>query len=416
MTRPEIPPGPERWAPAGPGGLVVWRARVTRALRLAATPCFVFAEEPLEERAHRLAGAFAGLPVRHWWSMKTLSLRPLLAWWKARGGGVEVVSEFELQGALALGFPVGNILVNGPAKDAWLPRWSRPGMRVNFDSLAELQALAPRARRERWRVGVRLLTRAEGNLEFPGERSQFGVLPGELSRVARLMRRHGLRPETIHFHLGTNLPSARCYQAAIEEVSEAVAAMGWQPSILDLGGGFPAEGVTDREGRRLDRDFQLAEVRSVIERALGGGRSWTEVGMENGRWWTAPAAVLALRVLAVKEGRLARVLIADGGRTLQAMVATWERHAMASLRRRTGAVCPTLVCGPTCMTFDTLGRHALPRTMTVGDVLLWRDAGAYQLSWETRFSHGAAAVVGCRGREAAVWRAAEGFPSWWATR
>ena len=45
------------------------------------------------------------------------------------------------------------------------------------------------------------------------------------------------------------------------------------------------------------------------------------------------------------------------------------------------------------MAFDNLGQHELASGVKAGDVLLWGDAGAYQLSWETRFSHGPAGVV-----------------------
>ena len=44
-------------------------------------------------------------------------------------------------------------------------------------------------------------------------------------------------------------------------------------------------------------------------------------------------------------------------------------------------------------TDDRLGRWRLPRDLTAGDVIVWCDAGAYHLPWETRFSHGLCAVV-----------------------
>jgi hypothetical protein len=44
------------------------------------------------------------------------------------------------------------------------------------------------------------------------------------------------------------------------------------------------------------------------------------------------------------------------------------------------------------MAFDQLVRKPLPRSLKPGDALLWLDAGAYHLPWETRFSHGLAEI------------------------
>ena len=82
---------------------------MARAVDRCGTPCLVFAEEPLASQGRALETAFSELPrpVEHWWSFKTLPLLPAIRWWHRRRpgaggrGGVEVVSEFELQAALA---------------------------------------------------------------------------------------------------------------------------------------------------------------------------------------------------------------------------------------------------------------------------------------------------------------------------
>ena len=56
------------------------------------------------------------IAFRHWLSLKTQPVAPLLRWWREQGRPVEVVSEFELRAALAEGFAPENILANGPAK------------------------------------------------------------------------------------------------------------------------------------------------------------------------------------------------------------------------------------------------------------------------------------------------------------
>jgi hypothetical protein len=64
------------------------------------------------------------------------------------------------------------------------------------------------------------------------------------------------------------------------------------------------------------------------------------------------------------------------------------------------------------MAFDQLARRALPADLRAGDFLIWMDAGAYHLPWETRFSHGYAAVVWEEGGVLRLIRKPERFEQW----
>jgi hypothetical protein len=65
------------------------------------------------------------------------------------------------------------------------------------------------------------------------------------------------------------------------------------------------------------------------------------------------------------------------------------------------------------MTDDRLGRWQLPESVAVGDVIVWLDAGAYHLPWETRFSHGLCPVVWFdRDEQLTVARSRESVESW----
>ena len=414
MRRP-VGAGPEEPESRGvdPGGVrSFWRRRVRSAVGASGTPALVFAEEPLVAQARRLQASFAGMPVRHWWSFKTLPLLAAVRACRRLGFGVEVVSEYELRSVLGAGIPPSDILVNGPAKHAWLPRTEVSGLWVNFDALGEVEALAGLAVERGWRVGLRLNTRSEENFEFPGVRTQFGLLGSEVSRAVDRLRRVGKEPEVLHFHLRTQVPEARLYREAAEEALGRAAEAGWTPTILDLGGGFPAERVRTRKGAPWNAGFSTERLRETLSTVRHRHPHLAAIWMENGRWLVSPSGVLVVEVLETKEGRGVRTVICDGGRTLQAMVATWERHAMFPLPVRHGRAVKTLVCGPTCMAFDNLGLHDLPTTLRNGDRLVWMDAGAYQMSWETRFSHGLGAVVWTVGKTVEVIRPREGFATW----
>jgi diaminopimelate decarboxylase len=392
-----------------------WRRLVGPIVRRGKpTPFYLFSVEPIRTALAELDARLGQMPVHHWLSCKTQPLRPLLQWWHQQGRPIEVVSEFEFLAALAEGFDPENILVNGPAKHRWLPRHARRGLSVNFDSPSEARALAPLARKLNWRCGVRLQTREEFDPETPELPTQFGMTGKEAVGTLRALKRVGVRMEIVHFHLRTNVGSASIYDRALAEAAEICQAASFAPKFLDCGGGFPPPHVMTCDGRPVDAQFQLLEIASVLKRALVRFPSAKEVWLENGRWLTARSGALVVKVLDVKDRSRMRSLICDGGRTMNALISNWEAHEIITLPERRGAKCLTTANGPTCMAFDQLARRALPRSLRAGDHLVWLDAGAYHLPWETRFSHGVAAVFWHDGWTIRRVREAETFRDWWS--
>ena len=370
-----------------------WRSRVSRAESLGArTPFFLFAAAPYAGALESLERLNMGVPKRFWLSAKTQPLPSLWRWWRRMGGGIEVVSEFEFRGALAEGFTIDQILLNGPAKQRWLPALSRPGLRVNFDSLGELKALLPLAQRDRWKIGLRLHASCEVDPQFPKFPTQFGMESDEAQMALRWIEEAGLVAEVLHFHLKTNLPDAQSLSGGLQFAIEFCQRSGWKPRQLDVGGGLPPAYTRAWGGRSYDDSMRLPDYAGLIRDAVTAIPSVDEVWLEPGRYLSAGSGVLVVGILDTKERSNCRVLICDGGRTLQALVSTWENHALHPLRIVQDEDILTAVHGPTCMAFDCLGRRPLPKSLREGDRLIWFEAGAYHLPWETRFSHGLAEV------------------------
>jgi diaminopimelate decarboxylase len=389
-----------------PETIAFWQRLVREALSLSpATPFFIFSARPLAERIGDLDAALGAagfqtspgdrpekVTCRHWLSCKTQPVAPLLRWWRQQGRGIEVVSEFELRAALAEGFAPADILVNGPAKHHWLARHDLPGLAVNFDSAAELAALLPRAVQANWRCGVRLHTGEEFDPENPEFPTQFGFTAAEAVVALRKLRRAKARAEVVSFHLRTNVSSVQVYERALAEAAGICRAARFQPRFLDIGGGLPVPHVLTRGGKVFDGEFGLRAFAERLRLAAKSFPGLREIWLENGRFVSAGSGVLVVKILDVKERRGLRQLICDGGRTLHALTSLWEQHRLLALPARSGAQTLTSVHGPTCMAFDQLARIPLPRALRAGDHLVWLEAGAYHISWETRFSHGHTAV------------------------
>ncbi|HTI69578.1 MAG TPA: hypothetical protein VMF06_06415 [Candidatus Limnocylindria bacterium] len=351
----------------------------------ATTPFYLFSPLPVRRQLALLERLDFGVPVTHWLSCKTQPLPALLEWWHRQNRPAEVVSELEYRTAWAAGFR--DILVNGPAKQRWLPEVAVPGQRVHFDSLTELRALLPQAKRQQWRVGLRLCTSQEFDPGDPTLPTQFGFDPGEVPLAVKLLRKVGLEPQQVHFHLRTNVAEAGIYAAAAAEALSICAAARWFPTILDCGGGLPPSHTRSLDGSAYGASMNLESYAQGLRRVIREAGHIRELWLENGRFVLADSGLLAIRVLDIKERRGVRQILCDGGRTMNALISTWENHALEQLVPRRGVSLDSLVYGPTCMAFDRLARTTLPQSLKPGDVLLWMDAGAYHLPWETRFSH-----------------------------
>jgi diaminopimelate decarboxylase len=206
----------------------------------------------------------------------------------------------------------------------------------------------------------------------------------EAVEALRQLREAGADVQSIHFHLGQAQQRPDAHLRAVAHVARVCDAAAFRPRYVDLGGGLPVPAAAESAVRGLWRG--IASARAHFPEL-------EQVWLENGRFVTDQAAALAVRVLDVKDRDDSRYLICDGGRTNQALAADRGLHPFLLVPERTGPLRLTTVCGPTCMTDDTLGRLLLPDDIVPGDVLVWMNAGAYHLPWETRFSQGLCAIV-----------------------
>jgi diaminopimelate decarboxylase len=350
------------------------------------TPCYVGAWAPVQAAVERIEAIAADVPIRSWLSFKTHPLPALAAGWSRSGRGVEVVSESELVTILRLRCPIDDILVNGVAKHAWLHRHPLPRLRVHFDSLREIDALLKQSLACGWRAGIRCHAPDECDARDPRFGGQFGMTPAEALEALRRLRDAGADVESIHVHLGQHRQPRGAYTRALNHIAGICHEAAFAPRFIDLGGALPAQ--DDRHWPAA-----LADLADAVRAAPESFPLLEEIWLENGRAVTHDSTVLAVRVLDLKDRDECRYAICDGGRTNHALAADRHPHPVLPLTDRPGPLRLTTLCGPTCMTDDRLGRFQLPDGLAVGDVLLWLNAGAYHMPWESRFSHGLCAIA-----------------------
>ena len=306
-----------------------WRRRAADAVALVGTPCYVAAWQPVAEALTRIEEVAGKVPLRSWLSFKTHPLPALAAEWLRAGRGVEVVSESELLTVMRLGCAVDRLLVNGVAKHTWLRRYPIHGLRVHFDSLGEIEALSALAVTCRWRVGVRCHVPDECDRREPHFSGQFGMSHAEAVEGLNRLQAAGADVQSVHFHIGQRRDSAHAYARALRHAASVCQAAAFAPRIVDLGGGLPADDDPDWQAARRDLAAAVRETPTLFP-------GLDEIWLENGRSVTHHSAVLAVRILDVKDRDECRYVICDGGRTNHALAADDHPHVVHALAERGG--------------------------------------------------------------------------------
>jgi diaminopimelate decarboxylase len=193
----------------------MWIAAAGEAARRFGTPCYIFSWPMVLRALAELSAIQNAVPVRHWLSFKSQPLRLLATEWQATGRGIEVVSDFELNAAITMGYPPKSILVNGTGKQRWLPSYGLSGLQVVFDSVEEVKSLASVARKYAWRVGLRFALESQVDADDTTFGTQFGLSESEAEQALNILKLADVVPEIAHFHIMSNISHASLYLDAI---------------------------------------------------------------------------------------------------------------------------------------------------------------------------------------------------------
>ncbi|MGM0576717.1 MAG: diaminopimelate decarboxylase [Myxococcota bacterium] len=385
------------------------------------SPLFVFSERTLVERYRELHDVFSRRhpKVRIAWSYKTNYLDGICRVFHREGAWAEVVSEFEYDKARHLGIPGERIHFNGPYKtEAVLEKVLPEGALIHIDHFDELAAAEEVARRHgiRPKVAIRLNMATASTPAWA--RFGFNLDNGQAREaVHRLLAGDSLDLAGIHCHLGTFILEPDAYREATAKMAEFANAMRAEHGVvldfIDVGGGFASPNTLHAQylpGEQATPGFlRYAE-------AIGDGLAGLDVPpheeptlvLETGRALVDDAGYLVSTVLANKrlpDGR--RGVVVDAGVNLL-FTAFWYRHDVLPAQDTRGMPEPTVLYGPLCMNIDVVRDTLMFPPMEVGDRVVFRNVGAYNVTqWMQFITYRPAVVLVGRDGKHGLMRKAE---------
>ncbi|MQF82658.1 type III PLP-dependent enzyme [SAR202 cluster bacterium AD-802-E10_MRT_200m] len=320
--------------------------------------------------------------ITTFYSVKANPVPELLQEINRLGVGFEVSSQEELKVLLSEGIPVEKIITSNPVKSNEFIHYAVENgiRRFVADSQNELQKLAGLA--SNCEVIIRFIT-DNSESGWPLD-EKFGAEPRDALSLLLTAKQLGLNPSGLTFHVGSQCRGLSSWQNALEtsvQIWNQIRLQGIVLKTLNLGGGFPAAhdlGVPSvpqimdfilkftetlfpndvslivEPGRGLVGDTGIL-ITSVIGKSYRQGKDWLylDVGVFNGLMETVGGISYSFTPT---EN--------SGGQTIK----NWT------------------LAGPSCDSFDIIGREIPLPDLLIGDKILIYPGGAYTSAYASNFN------------------------------
>ncbi|MCW5318634.1 hypothetical protein GTQ43_34615 [Nostoc sp. KVJ3] len=344
------------------------------------------------------------------------------------GAGADVVSGYEMESALDLGFNGKNIIFNGPMKTyEELEKAEENNILVNIDGIIEIEQLQEIAKKKGKIINVGLRINPNYNV-YPSvdptyntlmdkmvSRSKFGwnVNSEDAYKIASLIKQNeNLRLSAIQCHVGSQVTNTNAFFSAIDKVLSFIKELisDFPIETFNFGGGMGVDGIyRDRSGplksllelhqlevvEESPDSFDFEKFIDLLSKALERkGLIDLKLACEPGRSIVSNSMFLITRIASIKKTSYGDWLILDAGLNLLPTAGIHEKHNIVSFAKKNSPLKNYMVAGPLCYEGDVFSYSTLlPEDLEEGDLLGIFDTGAYTVSRATNFIRPKAPVV-----------------------
>jgi ornithine decarboxylase len=346
------------------------------------TPCLVVDLEVVEGNFRGLAAALD--PAELYYAVKANPAPEILRLLARNNGHFDVASRGEIDQCLEVGIPADRLSFGNPIKkQSDIAYAFGRGVRLfAFDSEGELEKLAVAAPGAT--VFCRLLVDGDG-ADWPLSR-KFGCSFAMAKALLLRARALGLDAAGVSFHIGSQQTDLSQWDKVLGKIADLyreLEASGLKPSLLNLGGGFPAR--YQKEVPAIG-DYGRGVIAAVRRHFAGRPRR----GAEPGRGLGGEAGVIESEVVLVSVKDAAdsqRWVYLDLGK-FSGLAETMEEAIKYRLKtpHDGGATGPVVLAGPSCDSAGPLYEktaYELPLALKPGDKVRILASDAYTTTYSS---------------------------------
>ncbi|TXE08024.1 diaminopimelate decarboxylase [Algoriphagus aquimarinus] len=351
------------------------------------TPVYVYDGDKIVSQIESLQSAFATVPLKIKYATKALSNINILKLVKKAGEGVDAVSIEEIRICMMAGFTAGEIMYTPSGVNfREVEEAVALGVIVNLDSIPlmeEFGATYGNTVAACIRINPHIMAGGNAKISVGHIQSKFGISIQQLPEIIEVVKKFNIKIKGLHIHTGSDILDAEIFLRGGNVLFEA--AMNFPDlAFLDFGGGFK---VAYKSG---DPATDIAEVGTKVSAAFNEfcekyGRQ-LELWLEPGKFLVSESGYLIVESNVVKKTPQITFVGVDSGLNHLIRPMMYDAfHDVYNLSNPEGDQTPYNVVGYICET-DTLAKDRMLASVSKGDFLVFKNAGAYGFSMSSNYN------------------------------
>lgn len=350
-------------------------------------PLYVYDADKITSQYKKLTNAFKGVPkLKLNYAAKALSNISVLRLLNSLGSGLDTVSIQEVNLGLLAGFKPESIIFtpNGVSLEE-IEEAATLGVQINIDNLSILEQFGSKHPDIPVCIRINPHVMAGGNSKISVGHidSKFGISIHQIPHLLRIVEVTNMNINGIHMHTGSDILDIDVFLYASEILFET--AKNFKDlEFIDFGSGFKVpykagdiETNVDELGKKLTKKFNAF--------CKDYGRELT-LAFEPGKFLVSEAGYFLAKVNVVKQTTSTVFASVDSGfNHLIRPMLYGSNHEIINISNPKGRERYYSVVGYICET-DTFGSNRRINEISEGDILCFRNAGAYCFTMASNYN------------------------------
>ena len=351
------------------------------------SPLYVYDAEKIVSQYNKLQSAFESVnKLKINYACKALSNLSILKLFNSLGAGLDTVSVQEVQLGLKAGFSPSDIIYtpNGVSLDE-IEQATELGVQINIDNISILEQFGQKHPEVPVCIRMNPHIMAGGNTKISVGHidSKFGISIHQLPLIHRVVENTGMHITGVHMHTGSDIYDIDAFLRATEILFN-VAKTFKDLEYIDFGSGFK---VPYKQG---DIETDIVELGEKVSKRFNDfcsdfGRDLTLM-FEPGKFLVSEAGQFLVHVNVVKQTTSTVFAGVDSGLNHLIRPMFYDAyHHIENISNPSGKKRFYTVVGYICET-DTFGANRQISEIKEGDVLSFKNAGAYCFSMASNYN------------------------------
>lgn len=362
----------------------------TQLLKIAeefGSPLYVYDADKIESQYNRLTTAFKSVKkLKLNYAVKALSNISVLKLFKKLGAGIDTVSIQEVKLGLAAGFKPEQIIYtpNGVSLNE-IEKAAKLGVKINIDNLSILEQFGTKHPNTPVciRINPHVMAGGNANISVGHIDSKFGISIHQIPHLLRIVENTKMNINGIHMHTGSDILDIDVFLYASEILFETAKNFK-NLEFIDFGSGFKVPyKVGDIETNIEELGKKLSSKFNAFCKEYGKDLT---LAFEPGKFLVSESGHFLTKVNAVKQTTSTVFAQVDSGfNHLIRPMFYGSHHEIDNISNPNGRERFYSVVGYICET-DTFGNNRRINEINEGDILRFKNAGAYCFSMASNYN------------------------------